>query len=278
VKDAQNKISHVQAQSAGDAITPRWMNRTDFALDGPFDTPDKTASEGLFDWPYDFANQRVRHVATRSGVPVGFWRAVGHSHNAFFSECFVDELAAWVGQDPVAFRKDNLKGAPRHLAVLNLVAEKAKWGSALPAGRARGIALHESFGSVVAHVLEVSLLTDGTPKIHSVVSAVDCGVVINPNNAAQQIESAVVFGLTAALYGKVDIQAGVVQQSNFNNYRMLKLAEVPQVTTYFVQSARAPTGLGEPGLPPIAPALANALHVLVGRNKPRLRELPLKLA
>ena len=269
--DATGAVDSLRIKSAGDAISPRWMERGLPALAGPIDMPDKTASEGLFDLPYGFANQHIAHVATRMGVPVGFWRSVGHSHNAFFSESFVDELAFETKQDPFAFRAAMLAAAPRYLAVLQLAADKAQWGSALPAGHARGIALHESFGSIVAEVAEVSLV-DGKPRVHRVVCAVDCGTVINPNTVAQQMEGAVIFGLTAALYGKIDIKDGVVQQSNFPSYPMVKLAEAPLVETWIVPSTRAPGGVGEPGVPPIAPAVSNALFALTGK---RQRALPL---
>ena len=270
--DAKGQVSSLRIHSAGDAITPRWMERGLPALAGPIDTPDKTTAEGLFDLPYGFANQHMAHVATHSGVPVGFWRSVGHSHNAFFSESFVDELAFETKQDPLAFRQALLKDAPRYLAVLNLAAEKAAWGSALPAGHARGIALHESFGSIVAEVVEVSL-QDGKPRVHRVVCAIDCGTVINPGLVQQQMESAVVFGLTAALYGRIDIVDGVVQQRNFDSYPMLSLAQAPRVETWLIPSQRPPSGVGEPGVPPLAPAVANALFVLTGK---RQRALPLQ--
>ncbi len=271
--DAQGRVSSLRIHSAGDAITPRWMERGLPALAGPVDTPDKTTAEGLFDLPYGFASQHMAHVATHSGVPVGFWRSVGHSHNAFFSEGFIDELAFETQQDPLALRQALLKDAPRYLAVLNLAAEKAAWGSTLPAGHARGIALHASFGSIVAEVAEVSLL-DGKPRVHRVVCAVDCGTVINPGLVAQQMESAVIFGLTAALYGRIDITDGVVQQRNFDNYPMVTLADAPVVETWTVVSTRPPAGVGEPGLPPLAPAVANALFVLTGQ---RQRALPLQV-
>lgn len=270
--DAKGQVSSLRIHSAGDAITPRWMERGLPALAGPIDTPDKTTAEGLFDLPYGFANQHMAHVATHSGVPVGFWRSVGHSHNAFFSESFVDELAFETKQDPLAFRQALLIDAPRYLAVLNLAAEKAAWGSALPAGHARGIALHESFGSIVAEVVEVSL-QDGKPRVHKVVCAIDCGTVINPGLVQQQMEGAVVFGLTAALYGRIDIVDGVVQQRNFDSYPMLSLAQAPRVETWLIPSQRPPSGVGEPGVPPLAPAVANALFVLTGK---RQRALPLQ--
>ena len=274
--DAQGLPVALTITSAGDAITPRWMERALPALAGPIDLPDKTVSEGLFDLMYAVPNQRIAHVATRSGVPVGFWRSVGHSHNAFFSEAFIDELAFEAKQDPVVFRLSLLKGAPRHAAVLKLAAEKAGWPGfgavrALPAGRARGVALHESFGSIVAQIVEVSF-EGGKPRVHRVVCAADVGTVVNPGIVAQQMEGGVIFGLSAALHGRIDIEASVVKQKNFPDYSMVKLADAPRIETYLVPSTRSPGGVGEPGTPPIAPALANALFVLTGK---RLRELPL---
>ena len=269
--DAQGNVSSLTIKSAGDPIGPRWFERAATILNGPFDMPDKTTAEGLFDLPYGIAHQHMSHVHTRHDVPVGFWRSVGHSHNAFFSEGFIDELALEAKQDPYVFRRNLLKDAPRYLAVLNLAADKAKWGSALPAGHARGISLHESFGSIVAQVVDVSLV-NGKPRVHRVTCAIDCGTVVNPNIVAQQMESAVVFGLTGALYGKIDIKDGIVQQTNFNNYRMLMLAEAPVVDTYIVPSTRSPGGVGEPGVPPVASAVASALFALTGN---RHRSLPL---
>ena len=271
--DGNGRISSLRIQSSGDAITPRWFERAFPLLAGPVDAPDKTTAEGLFDLPYDFAHQHMSHTATRMGVPVGFWRSVGHSHNAFFSESFIDELAHATQTDPLAFRRQHLSGehAKRHLAVLNLAAEKAQWGKKLPEGHALGIALHESFNSVVVQVVQVSL-ENGQPRVHKVVCAVDCGQVVNPSIVAQQIEGSVVFALTAALWGKVDIVGGAVQQQNYPQYRMLKLNETPRVETHIMPSSAAPTGIGEPAVPPLAPALANALFALTGK---RARSLPL---
>ncbi|MEJ6020987.1 xanthine dehydrogenase family protein molybdopterin-binding subunit [Ramlibacter sp. PS4R-6] len=269
--DAKGQATSLNIKSAGDAISPRWIARTLPALAGPVDVPDKTTAEGLFDQPYAFANQRMEHVATRAGIPVGFWRSVGHSHNAFITESFIDELAAQARRDPLDFRRQLLGHAARHLAVLNLAAEKAGWGTPLPAGRARGVALHESFGTVVAQVAEVSL-EGGTPRVHRVVCAVDCGIVVNPNIVAQQMESSVVFALSAALHGRIDIHEGAVRQRNFTDYPLVRLAHAPRVETWLVPSQRPPAGVGEPGVPPLAPAVANALFALTGR---RARSLPL---
>jgi isoquinoline 1-oxidoreductase beta subunit len=269
--DEKGEVSSLRIKSAGDAITPRWMARAAPHLSGPIDMPDKTASEGLFDLPYGFASQHMSHVAKKSGVPVGFWRSVGHSHNAFFSESFIDELAAATKQDPLAFRLKMLKDAPRYAAVLQLAADKAGWGKPLPAGRARGIALHKSFGSIVAQVAEVSL-SNGQIRVHRVVCAIDCGTVVNPGTVAQQMESSVVYALSAALFGKIDIVGGVVQQSNFSDAPMLTLSQTPVVETHIVPSTRHPAGVGEPAVPPLAPAVGNALFALTGK---RQRALPL---
>jgi isoquinoline 1-oxidoreductase subunit beta len=269
--DAAGRLTAFEASSAGDALEPRWMERALPALSGPIDAPDKTTVEGLYDLPYAIEHQRIAHVATHSGVPIGNWRSVGHSHNAFFAESFIDELAHSAGVDTLKFRLDLLEHKPRHVEVLRLAAQRAGWGHALPAGRARGIALHESFGTIVAQVVEVSL-ADKQPRVHRVVCALDCGVVVHPQGVAQQVESSVVFGLSAALFGRIDIEGGVVKQRNFPDHPLLTLAQTPVIETHTVSSPLPPTGMGEPALPPVAPALANALFALTGH---RLRELPL---
>ena len=271
--DAQGEVSSLRIKSAGDAITPRWLARAAPQISGPIDMPDKTTAEGLFDLPYGFLNQHMSHVATKSVVPVGYWRAVGHSHNAFFSESFIDELAAATKQDPLAFRLKWLKDAPRYAAVLQLAADQAGWGKPMPAGRARGIALHKSFGSIVAQVAEVSL-ANGQIRVHHVVCAIDCGTVVNPGTVAQQMESSVVYALSAALFGKIDIVGSVVQQSNFADAPMLTLSQTPTVETHIVPSTRHPAGVGEPAVPPLAPAVGNALFALTGK---RQRALPLRM-
>jgi isoquinoline 1-oxidoreductase beta subunit len=269
--DAAGRPVALRITSAGDALQPRFLERNAPALAGPVDPPDKTTSEGLFDLPYAIEHQRIAHVATSSGVPIGNWRAVGHSHNAFFSECFIDEMAHAARQDPVAFRLGLLGAMPRHAAVLRLVAERAGWGRPLPPGTARGVALHESFGSIVAQVAEVRL-DAGKPRVLRVVCAADIGTVVNPGIVAQQMESAVVFALSAALYGRIDIEGGVVRQANFNDHPIVTLAEAPRIETHLVASTHPPGGVGEPGTPPLAPALANALFVLTGERR---RTLPL---
>jgi isoquinoline 1-oxidoreductase beta subunit len=223
--------------------------------------------------PYAIANRRVECHNAEKTLNVQWWRSVGHSHTCFASECFLDELAAAGGQDPYELRRRLLVGQPRHLAVLDLAAEKAGWGSPPPAGRARGIAVRKSFESYVAEVAEVSLEAGGAVRVHRVVCAVDCGIAVNPWNIAAQMESAIVFGLSAALYGEVTLENGRVAQSNFHDYPVLRLDRMPAVEVHRVRSDAPPTGVGEPGLPPVAPAVANALFALTGK---RLRTLPLR--
>ena len=232
---------------------------------------DPTSTEGVADMPYDIPNLQVMLHTVNVGVPVLWWRSVGHSHTGFVVETMIDELAAAGGKDPVALRRELLGKHPRVLKVLELAASKAGWGSALPAGRARGIAVVESFGSVCAQVAEVSL-EGGTPKVHRVVAAFDCGLVVNPLTVEAQLQSAIAFGLSAALYGQVTFKDGRVQQSNFHDYRVLRMNEMPRVEVHLVPGGQKPTGVGEPGVPPVAPAVANALFALTGK---RARTLPL---
>jgi isoquinoline 1-oxidoreductase beta subunit len=208
---------------------------------------------------------------TRLAVPPLWWRSVGHTHTAYVMETLVDEVAAASGKDPVAFRRQLLAKHPKFLRVLDLAAEKAGWGTALPKGRARGIAIHESFGSVVAEIAEVSI-ENGAPRVHKVTAAIDCGQVVNPLTVEAQIQSSIAFGLGAALHGEITLKDGKVEQSNFHDYRVLRMDEMPQVAVHIVPSRENPTGVGEPGTPPIAPAVANALAVLTGK---RARVLPL---
>ncbi len=236
-------------------------------------TPDKNQIEGAFDIPYDFDHIAVRQIRPETPVPVGSWRSVGHSYNAFFTESFVDELAWAVGQDPVAYRRGLLGKHPRHKAVLDLAASKAGWGSPLPAGRARGVALHESFGSICAEVAEVSV-EGNQVRVHRVVCAIDCGVVVNPDTVEAQMQSSIVYGLSAALYGEITLAQGRVEQGNFPSYDALHMAQMPVVETHIVPSTAAPGGVGEPGTPPIAPAVTNAVYAL---TKKRVRSLPIRL-
>jgi isoquinoline 1-oxidoreductase beta subunit len=239
----------------------------------PKDKFDDSAVEGIANLPYSIPNLLVEAVQPDWAVPLGFWRSVGSSQNGFLVESFMDELAWAAGQDPVEYRKALLASKPRHLGVLQLAAEKSGWGSPLPEGRARGVAVMESFNSYVAEVAEVSLNPDRTVRVHRVVAAVDCGTVVNPDIVVAQVESAIVFGLTAALHGEITIDRGRVAQSNFHDYPLLRMREMPAVEVHLVQSTAAPTGIGEPATPPIAPAVANAVYAL---TKQRIRQLPLR--
>jgi isoquinoline 1-oxidoreductase beta subunit len=232
---------------------------------------DPTSTEGVADTPYAIPNMNVELHTMKTGVPVLWWRSVGHSHTAFVMETMIDELAAAAGKDPVAFRREMLAGQPRVLRVLDLAASKSNWGSPLPKGRARGIAVHEAFGSVCAHVAEVSLDGDGI-HVHKVTTAFDCGLVVNPLTVEAQLQSAVAFGLSAALHSKITFKDGKVEQSNFHDYQVLRMNEMPVVEVHLVPGGEKPTGVGEPGTPPIAPAVANALFALTGK---RARSLPL---
>jgi len=237
------------------------------------DSPDKNQIEGAYDLPYDIPNLAVRQVRLKGHVPVGYWRSVGHSYNAFFVESFADELAHAAGQDPLAWRRARLGQHPRHLAVLERAAKEAGWGQGLPPGRARGIALQEAFGSICAQVAEVSVQGDQV-RVHRVVCAIDCGHVVNPDTVEAQMQGSIVFGLSAALFGEITLAQGRVVQSSFPDYPMVKLAHMPRIDVHIMRNAHAPGGVGEPGVPPVAPAVANALFALTGQ---RLRSLPLSL-
>ena len=249
---------------------PEWATHLAGPLKGGIDP---SGVEGVADLPYAVPNVEVRYHQTKTPVPVGYWRSVGHTHTAFAVESFIDELAASAKQDPLAYRRSLLAGSPRLLGVLDLVAEKAGWGSPLAAGRFRGVAVHESFASYVAEVAEIEIV-EGAIKVRRVVAAIDCGTVINPDTVKAQVEGAIVYGLSAALMGRISIVAGRAKQSNFHDYPVLRMADMPVVEVHIVPSTADPTGVGEPGTPPIAPAVANAVFAATGH---RLRTLPLSL-
>jgi isoquinoline 1-oxidoreductase beta subunit len=236
---------------------------------------DKTSVEGVADSPYlaSLANHRVDLHSPKTGISVLWLRSVGHTHTAFVMESLIDELAAAAGKDPVDYRRTLLKDHPRHLGVLNLAVEKANWQAPLPAGHALGVAVHESFGSYVAQVSEVS--QDNLKiRVHRVVCAVDCGIAVNPASIVAQMESCITFGLGFTLHSKVTFKDGQVVQSNYHDYQVLRLNEMPEVQVHILPSTEKPGGIGEAGVPPTAPAVANAVYALTGQ---RLRELPLQL-
>jgi isoquinoline 1-oxidoreductase beta subunit len=248
------------------------MTGTMFEAYGVKDGIDSASVEGAADILYGIPNLRVELHTPKNEVPVQWWRSVGHSHTGFSVEAFLDEVAHAGGKDPYQLRRTLLAGQPRMLAVLDLAAQKANWGSALPAGRARGIATHFSFDSYVAQVAEVSVEQDGTVHVHRVVAAVDCGQTVNPDTVQAQLEGGIIFGLTAALKTEITLQKGRVQQSNFNDYPMLRMFESPVIEVFIVPSSEHPTGVGEPGVPPVAPAVANAIFAATGK---RVRRLPI---
>jgi len=240
------------------------------------DGMDSTSVQGAADYfPYDIPNVYVDYVNNNPGVPSGFWRSVGNSQNGFILESFVDELAHAASKDPYQYRRQLLNKplAARLLAVLDLAAEKAGWGKSLPAGVHRGIAAHFAYGGYCAQVAEVSVAKDGAVKVHRVVAAIDSGWVVNPDTIAAQIESGIIYGLTAALYGEITIKNGRVEQSNFNDYKALRMQETPKIEVHILQGQGDQGGIGEPGTPPIAPAVCNAVFAATSK---RIRKLPIK--
>ncbi|NJN46487.1 MAG: xanthine dehydrogenase family protein molybdopterin-binding subunit [Candidatus Competibacteraceae bacterium] len=236
------------------------------------DDIDSTSVEGASNLPYAIPHRRVELLSPQVGVSVLWWRSVGHTHTGFATEVFIDELAVAANRDPVEFRSALLAEHPRHKAVLELAAEKAEWGTPLLTGRGRGIAVHESFHSYVAQVAEVTVQPDGRFTVDRIVCAVDCGIAVNPDVIAAQMEGGIGFALTAALYGRITLKDGAVEQSNFHDYLLLRINEMPKVEVHIIPSEAAPTGVGEPGVPPCAPALVNALYAATGK---RIRRLPI---
>ncbi|NDQ55538.1 MAG: xanthine dehydrogenase family protein molybdopterin-binding subunit [Acidipila sp.] len=237
------------------------------------DGVDGTSVEGAADLIYGVPNLQVDLHSPKIGVPVQWWRSVGHSHTGFSVEAFLDEVAHAGGKDPYELRRALLASQPRMLAVLDLAAHKANWGATLAAGVGRGIAAHFSFDSYVAQVIEASVEKGGVARVHRVVCAVDCGQTINPDTVIAQMEGGIIFGLTAALKNEITLKDGKVVQSNFHDYQMLRIYEAPKIEVYIVPSSANPTGVGEPGVPPVAPALVNALFAVTGK---RIRRLPIR--
>jgi isoquinoline 1-oxidoreductase subunit beta len=240
---------------------------------GPSEGLDEQAVEGAADMPYAIPNVLVDYAMANTRVPAGWWRSVYSAQNAFANECFLDELAAAAGKDPLDFRRALLGGSPRHKAVLELAAQKAGWGTPLPKGRGRGLAVHASFGTYVAQVAEVTAGPNGALKVDRVVCAVDCGVAVNPSSVEAQIEGSVVYALSAAIRGAITVDKGRVVQGNFDDYPVIRMNESPAIEIHIVQSREPPGGMGEPGVPPLAPAVANAVFAATGK---RIRRLPIR--
>lgn len=269
--DASGKPVFWHHRVLNDAIMARAGKAFGFILKD--DQLDDSSYEGAHNLPYNFTNYQCDWVRVDTGVPVGFWRSVGSSHTGYSVECFMDELATAAGKDPLEYRLSLLEPTSRHAGVLKLAAEKAGWNTKPAPGTGRGIAVAESFGSYVAHVAEVSVGKDGKVSVSRVVCAVDCGQVVNPDTVAAQMESSIVMGLTAALYGEITIKDGRVVQKNFNDYKMLRMNEMPKVEVHILPSTEKHGGVGEPGTPPVAPAVCNAIFAAAGK---RVRSLPIK--
>ena len=236
--------------------------------------PDTT--EGAINLVYSLPNMHVEYVRVEPpGIPTAFWRSVGPSHNVFVTESFIDELAASAKQDAVAYRRALLDKTPRAKAVLELAAEKAGWGQPLPERTGRGVALQFVFATYMAHVAEVEVSKEGAVRVRRVVCAVDCGTVVNPDTVRAQIQSAIIFGITAALHGEITLRDGRVEQTNFDTYQMLRINEAPTIEVYTIQSSEHPGGMGEAGTSAIVPAVTNAIFAATGK---RLRKLPVETA
>ncbi len=234
---------------------------------------DRSAVNGANNLPYDVPNILVDYVMSNTEVPVGWWRSVYNSQNAFANEVFIDELAYKAGVDALEFRITMLNNSPRHKAVLRLAAEKAGWGKHLAKGQGMGLAVHESFGSWSAQVATVTVSKAGELSVDKIVASIDCGTVINPDGVKAQMEGSIVYGLTSTLKGEITIEKGAVAQSNFHDFELLRIDEMPKVEIHIVPSIEPPSGAGEPGLPPVAPAVANAIF---NANGKRVRKLPIK--
>jgi isoquinoline 1-oxidoreductase subunit beta len=270
-----------KAGLGADGLPVAWQIRTavgsiqrSLGMGEPKDGVERQAVEGLANLPYRADNLLVECALKNTHVPVMFWRSVGSSQNAFAVESFVDEAAHAAGQDPYQFRRALLKDKADFLGVLDMLAEKGNWGQPMPAGKGRGIAIHESFGTIVGEIAEVAVDPKGAVKVERVVAVVDCGHVVNPRTVEMQIESGVIYGLTAALYDEITIAGGAVEQANFDNYQMVRLADAPRIETHLALSGGSKWGgIGEPGTPPIAPAVCNAIYAATGK---RIRSLPIK--
>ena len=263
--DSQGRVTGLAIKDSNSSIAARLLPQLARMPSDPI------GHFGFTQCMYEFPALRVEYVMKNLPVPVGFWRSVASTYTAFAMESFVDTLAQATAGDAVRYRLDLLKNHPRHAAVLERLAAEAGWGKSLPPGQARGLALHDSQGSIVGEVVEISLAGKDL-KVHRVVAVVDCGLVVNPTTAQAQIQGGIVFGLTAALYGEINIEAGRVKQANYLDYRVLRMAQMPDIQVHFMQNEEPHGGVGEPGVPPVAPALTNAICALTGQ---RIRTLPL---
>lgn len=267
--DASGNPVSWRSRSVGQSI----MAGTPFAVMMKGKAYDPASVEGVDDLPYAIPNVTVESHQAEINVPVQWLRSVGHSHTAFAVECFVDELASAAGKDPYQFRRGLLQKQPRHLAVLDLAAQKAGWDKPLPKGMGRGIAVHFAFGSYSAHVAEVSV-ADGKVRVHRMVCAIDCGEYVNPGIIAAQTESGAIFGASAALFQELTFANGRLQQTNFNTFPVMRINECPEIETYIVENQEKAGGIGEPGVPCAAPAIANAIYAVTGK---RIRRLPIRM-
>jgi len=264
--DTQGRPVAWKHRFAGSSVIARWLPP------GFKDGLDPDSTEGAIDLVYDLPNFHVEYLRVEPpGIPTGFWRSVGPSHNVFVTESFIDEMAAAAKQDAVAYRRSLLDKSPRAKAVLDLAAEKSGWGQTLPKGIGRGVSLQFVFGSYLAQVAEVEVSKEGVVRLRRVVCAVDCGTIVNPDTVQAQIQSGIIFGATAALRGEITLKNGRVEQTNFDTYQMLRMNEAPAIEVHIVKSAEPPGGMGETGTSAIVPAIANAIFAATGK---RLRKMP----
>jgi len=265
--DAKGRPIAWHDRITGSSVFARWVPPT---FKNGFDSDTIEGAEPLYDLP-NFLLEYVRYEPP--GLTTGNWRGVGPTHNVFVVESFIDELAAAAKKDPVEYRRTLLDKSPRMLGVLNLAADKAGWGSPLPAGVGRGVSVQYAMGSYLSQIAEVEVSKDGEVRVRRVVCAVDCGQIVNPDTIVAQMEGGIIFGISAVLWGEITLKDGRVEQHNFNDYRVLRINEAPQIEVYLVKNAEAPGGIGEPGTIGIAPAMTNAVFALTGK---RIRKLPIK--